>query len=84
MKLAMKINDGQKVWVCFKTLSEKEVEEFEKWSLSISCDTLSYFKMPLFAISRGDLCYDFGRLEGQEDKEATPMPWDEAKLPAFN
>lgn len=64
MQLTMKINDGGQVLVCFKTMSEKEMKEIEKWSLSVSCDTLSYFKLPLFAISRGDLCYDFGVLDG--------------------
>ena len=66
MQLTMKINDGDRVLVCFKTMTDKEIRELEKWSLSVTYDTLSYFKLPLFAISRGDLCYDFGILDEEQ------------------
>lgn len=59
MKLLMKINENSRVLMCFKNLSEQESLEIEKWSLSVNPDSLSYFKLPLFAIARGDLCYDF-------------------------
>lgn len=78
MKLTMKINEGKKVLVCLKTLSEKENMEIEKWSQSVICDTKSYFKMPLFAISSGDLCYDLSLMDTMEEPEQK----DEALTPS--
>lgn len=66
MKLLMKINEDKRVLVCLKNISDTDWLELEKWSLTVKSDALSYYKLPLFSIGRGDLCYDFGFIDNIE------------------
>lgn len=72
MKLLMKINEDKRVIHCVKNLSPAEIEALENWGRMTSCDVLSYFKLPLFSISRGDLCYDFGLIPESAPNEKSP------------
>lgn len=69
MNAILLINEDDNVVICVKPLSAGEILDLNHMSLTVKSDVLSYHKLALFAIRKGDLCYTFGRLIGRATRD---------------
>lgn len=69
MNAILLINEDDNVVICVKPLTAGEVLDLEHMSLTVKSDVLSYHKLALFAIRKGDLCYSFGRVIGRARRD---------------
>lgn len=69
MDTVLLINEDDNVLICIKPLTAAEVLDLNNMSLTVKSDVLSYHKLALFAIRKGDLCYNFGRVIGRAKRD---------------
>jgi len=65
MNAVLLINEDDNVVICLKPLTAGEILDLKNMSLTVKSDVLSYHKLALFAIRKGDLCYSLGRVIGR-------------------